>query len=140
MDNIKRNLGYRFVLKEGVYQDEVQRGQSATIRLELENKGYASPYNSRPVQILLKNNKTADEIKIKLNTDIRRWFPGEILVNEKILIPNNIPTGDYSLFLALNDSYESIENRPEYSIRLANLNTWDETTGSNNLKHSLKIK
>lgn len=140
MDNIKKNLGYRFVLKEGVYQDEVQRGQSATIRLELENKGYASPYNSRPVQILLKNNKTGDEIKIKLNTDIRRWFPGEILVNEKILIPNNLPTGDYSLFLALNDPYESIENRSEYSIRLANLNTWDETTGSNNLKHSLKIK
>jgi hypothetical protein len=50
-----------------------------------------------------------------------------------------IPKGSYDLYLKISDNSESLKNRSEYSVRLANMNTWDEAGGMNNLKHEIKI-
>ena len=55
MDDIKKNLGYRFVLIDGTYTDQAQPGQIISIDINLENKGYAAPFNPRPVEIILRN-------------------------------------------------------------------------------------
>ncbi len=139
MDNIKRKLGYRFVLKEGTYSSHISKSDKLEIRLQLENQGYASPYNERPVKLILRNLTDATEHTLTLQTDIRRWFTGAITVEEEFSIAN-IPAGEYALFLHMPDKYASIANRPEYSIRLANTDIWEETTGYNNLNHTLTIE
>lgn len=46
-----------------------------------------------------------------------------------------MPAGSYELLLPLPDAYESLSGRPEYSIRLANEEMWEESSGYNRLHH-----
>ena len=48
--------------------------------------------------------------------------------------------GRYDLLLDLPDPYPSIAQRPEYSIRLANEDCWEEKTGYNKLNVSVVVK
>lgn len=139
MEDIKKNLGYRFVLKEGTFPRSATAGGSVSLKLELENKGCASPYNKRPAKLVLRNQDNGGEYSIPLNSDVRKWFTGPVTVSETLMLPAGITKGSYDLFLFLPDDSPSIANRPEYAIRLANNNTWEEKTGYNNLNAVLKV-
>lgn len=139
MDNIKRNLGYRFVLQSAVLPDNVVKGSSMTITLNITNRGYASPYNKRPAQLLLRNAKTGEVKSIDLAADVRRWYSGDVKVTESVAIPQDFPAGDYEMLLNLPDAYASIGKRPEFSIRLANNDVWEAATGYNKLNHTIKV-
>jgi hypothetical protein len=41
--------------------------------------------------------------------------------------------------LKLPDSNATLSTRPEYSVQLANLNTWENATGYNNLQHTITV-
>ena len=64
-------------------------------------------------------------------SDPRFWFTDEIVYVEAAFRPTN--AGDYKLYLNLPDPKPNLRNNPRYSIRLANENCWDETTGYNYL-------
>lgn len=139
MDNIKRNLGYRFVLQSAVLPDNVVKGTDLNIVLNIKNKGYASPYNKRTVKLLLRNTKTNEVKSLDLATDVRRWYSGDNKITEAIKIPSDFPAGDYEMLLNLPDAYASIATKPEFSIRLANNDTWEAATGYNKLNHTIKV-
>ena len=71
MDNIKKNLGYRFVLKNATFPKKVKAGSAIKVSIQLDNAGYASPYNPRPVQLLLRNSSSGIIKTFAFNTDIR---------------------------------------------------------------------
>ena len=139
MDNIKRNLGYRFVLQSAVLPDNVVKGTNLEFTLNLKNKGYASPYNKRTAKLLLRNTKTGEVKSFDMATDVRKWYSGDVKVTESIAIPADFPAGDYEMLLNLPDAYASIASKPEFSIRLANNNVWEDATGYNKLNHTLKV-
>jgi hypothetical protein len=139
MDNIKRNLGYRFVLQSAVLPDNVVKGSAMSITLNIVNRGYASPYNKRTAQLLLRNTKTGEVKSINLAADVRKWYSGVVKVTESVQIPEDFPAGDYEMLLNLPDAYASIGKRPEFSIRLANTGVWEAATGYNKLNHTLKV-
>ena len=45
IEDIKRNLGYRFALKRAIVPAQIESDGTTTIHLEIENLGYASTYN-----------------------------------------------------------------------------------------------
>jgi hypothetical protein len=139
MDNIKKNLGYRFVLLNGSFPDKVVRGTSMSIVINLKNAGYASPFNKRVAKLLLRNKQTNEVQSFDLATDVRKWFSGNHKIEENIKIPESMAVGDYELLLNLPDVYESLAGKSEYSIRLANEEVWEETTGYNRLNHTIKV-
>jgi hypothetical protein len=139
MDNIKRNLGYRFIMQNAVLPDNVVRGTNLEIILNLKNKGYASPYNKRTLKLLLRNKATGEVKSFDLTADVRKWYSGDIKVTESVAIPSDLAAGDYEMLLNLPDAYASIAARPEYSIRLANNDTWEASTGYNKLNHTIKV-
>ena len=145
MSAITRNLGYRFVMKSGEYSTVTTVGGNVDFNLTLENSGFTSPVNKRNTELVLRNESTKVEFRIALtgvNADSRFWFPGVLItLNQYIKLPSTIPNGKYKLFLHLSDSSNngSILHRPEYSIRMANTNTWEATTGYNDLKHLISI-
>ncbi|WP_256009321.1 DUF4832 domain-containing protein [Desertivirga xinjiangensis] len=139
MDNIKKNLGYRFVLESAVLPDNAVRKTMMNLTLNLNNKGYAAPYNPRPVQLILKAKSSGETIVLPLDTDIRKWYSGSVKLQTSVKIPADIVAGDYELLLNLPDAYASIATRPEYSIRLANNDTWEANTGYNKLNHTIHI-
>lgn len=139
MESIKRNLGYRFVLKNGVYPSAASRSDSLKVKLTLENVGYTSPVNARPVELILRNVADKTIHTITFNTDIRKWYSGEITLEENVVV-DKISSGTYELLLNLPDSHSSLSKRPEYSIRLANNMVWEESSGYNNLNHKIEIR
>lgn len=141
IDAIKKNLGYRFVLQNAVFPaSTVNAGMQLTFILNIKNIGYASPYNARPAQLIMRNKNTGKEFVFDINTDVRKWYSGIVSVEAKVVTDSNTPAGDYDLFLFLPDAATLVAQRPEYAIRFANENMWEETTGYNYLHETITIK
>jgi hypothetical protein len=133
LDNIKRKLGYRLVLKDASFE----QGDSLSVLIHLQNAGYAAPYNPRPVQLLLRNTATKQVYSYTFNTEVRKWLTGAITLQQSFALP---PAGTYDLLLNLPDKYASLNTKPLYSVRLANDNVWEETTGYNKLNYAITVK
>jgi hypothetical protein len=140
MDSIKKSLGYRFVLKEATFPKSAEPGKSFSVSFGIENKGYASPYNKRTVNLVFRNKSDGTEYKILINADVRTWYTGTHNVTQDITLPLNVKAGSYQLFLFFPDNYASISNRPEFAVRLANEGVWESSTGYNNLNTVLDVR
>ena len=140
MDNILRELGYRFQLLSGEYSEKVAPGGSFSARIILKNLGYAPLYNPRLVELVLKNTQSEEVYKVNTGIEPRLWKPSmESVIDTIAGIPQNMPEGEYELYLNLPDPEETLYNNPAYSIRLANENIWEETTGYNKLNILIQI-
>ncbi len=137
--SIKKQLGYRFVLKDALFPATAKAGEPFAFSVNLANQGYAAPFNPRRVELVLRNTETGKIFIIPCKADIRFWFSGDIVWKEIIQLPVKIPAGQYVLLLNLPDAYSSLSKRPEYSIQLANQSLWEPHTGFNSLRHTIAI-
>ncbi|MCF7825226.1 MAG: DUF4832 domain-containing protein, partial [Candidatus Marinimicrobia bacterium] len=137
---IQRRLGYRFILESSELQNEVKPGGILTSEFTIHNEGFASPYNPRNCELVIRNQATAVEYALISNEDPRFWMSGETTnVNITAGIPGDLPEGNYDMFLHLSDPVEALRYRHEYAIHLANENIWESETGYNNLGHTLAV-
>lgn len=146
MAEIKQRLGYRFELQDGLFSDAAQNGQVIDVSINLKNVGYASPYNERGLELILRNTTTGNLWFASLAGDPRFWFADNSIHNimETICIPNGMAVGDYEVLLNLPDPMPSLYANPAYAIRLANLlpdnsDPWEPATGYNKLGHTITI-
>jgi hypothetical protein len=140
MQAIKLKLGYRFILTTAYLPKMGRAGKLCKLRLNLVNMGYASPYNPRPVRLVLRNRSTSRLTNIDLPTDIRTWFTGPVNLDFAVELPATLAPGEYELLLSMPDASASISSRYEYAIRLANRDMWEPATGYNNLYHVLVVE
>jgi len=140
MDEIKRRLGYRFVLLDALISDTIKPGGEFNINFRIFNEGFASPYNPRNLEIILRDSVTNYKYRIISSEDPRLWMSGDTaVVDISAGIPVNMPEGRYYAYLFLADPAPGIHDRPEYSIRLANQDIWEDSTGYNYLKHKITV-
>ncbi len=145
MDNIKRSLGYRFVLEQGTFPDQALAGGNLAIGLTLENTGYAAPFNPRGLELILRAGNSGEIWRVALDDDPRRWWPdASISINSTACLPAGMPSGQYEVLLHLPDPEPALYGRPEFSVRLANRlpggnDVWEEGTGFNKLGHTVTI-
>lgn len=145
LEDIKRKLGYRFVLQSGSFPTEAQPGQQIAIDLSLVNEGYAAPYNPRGVEYILRNTSTGDLFYAAPNRDPRQWQPGmTINLDQSFCLPADLPLGQYELLFHLPDPAPTLYGNPDYSIRLANTlpnssDVWENSTGFNQLGHTITV-
>ena len=141
MDEVKERLGYRFVMSEGRYTEEVAQGSAFYFSLDLNNEGFASPYNPRDVKLVLQSLFDPDvSYEVYLPDDPRFWFGGEeVAMEHEIGIPAEVAEGMYQLKIMLPDPEPTLHDRPEYAIRLANSGVWEESTGFNDLNHIVVV-
>jgi hypothetical protein len=137
---IQRRLGYRFELMDTHLQDEVKPGGSLTAEFSLRNVGFASPYNPRNCEVVLRNQDTQFEYTLISLEDPRFWSAGDT-TNVIITggIPLDVPEGFYDIYLHLSDPYPAIRYRPEYAIRFANDGIWEDVSGYNDLGHVVTV-
>lgn len=128
---MERRLGYRLVLQGGALPERVKPGGSFTLALQLKNEGFAAPFNSRPVFVVLRGQGFSAKAKVAA-AEPRRWLAGTNL-QVRLRLPSTLPVGSYSLSLWLPDAAATLESRPEYALRFANDQVWDEATGENTL-------
>ena len=123
-------LGYRLRAVSATLPVQVGSGQSIPVSLTIRNDGFASPFNKRQAYLVLSGpNRT---VALPLNSDPRSWDPGpDITISQTLAVGATLPKGTYTVALWLPDSSPNLRNKPAYSIRLANLATWDPRTGYN---------
>lgn len=138
-DEFRRNLGYRLNLVNAKLPDAYNPGQDFTVEITFTNKGYAPLYNYKTTSLVLKNKTSGTSYPINLPVDLRTCKPNGTLTVTNSLNLTGIPAGDYDMYLAITDRDATLKNRVEYSVRLANTGTWNETTGLNSLNHQVKI-
>ena len=140
MPDIKKKLGYRFVLDEGQFTDEAKPGGCFSVDIKLTNQGWAAPFNLRDVEIILKKIDGDEKYWIRLPENPQFWLPEEQdTISHIIKLPETISEGSYQIFMNLPDPEPDLFDRPEYSIQLANQNTWDPETGYNDLLSTLEV-
>lgn len=140
MPEIKRRLGYRFRLLNSSIPDKLKPGGTFSMSFEVTNDGWASPYNPHSLEVILRNSKTGVEYYLPVAESVRMWMPGENKpVNIVGGIPSDLPSGEYQVLLNIPDPAPSLYNRPEYSIRLANQNVWEQSTGYNSLMQTVVV-
>ncbi len=139
---MSKRLGYRFRLTESRIQSSVNAGKALSVSIDINNSGFAAPYNKRSLELILTNTVTNQEFKIDLennSSDVRFWLPGNHTINESVTIPANIPVGSYTLALNLPDASSSIGTDPRYSIQFANQGIWNAAKGYNNLNTTINV-
>ncbi len=140
---ISKRLGYRFELQTAEYAEKVKRGALLTLNLKWKNAGFANLYNPQHIEVVLKSTTgTFTRIRYQPATDERLWFPPSGKEKETsiaVTLPAKLAAGEYQVFLNFPDPEPSLNPRPEYSIRLANKNLWDPTTGNNLLNRKIVI-
>jgi Domain of unknown function (DUF4832)/Domain of unknown function (DUF4874) len=145
---ISRKLGYRIQLIRSSFPSQMRKGSKLNGNFVVKNVGYASPFNPRGLELILRHQQTGKKYRIPLlkafspTHDPRFWLPqaGEISVKVTGEISKNIPVGMYEILLNLPDPMPKLANRPDYSIRLANEQTWESQTGFNQLKRTIQVK
>lgn len=140
MDDIQRGMGYRFRLLDATIPDEAHPGGQFGLRFAIANDGFASPYNPRNVEIILRNTASGDAWYVAGHQDPRFWYSGDTTyVEVDGGLPADFPEGEYEVMLNLPDPEVRLHNRPEYSIRLANDQVWEAETGFNSLLHTVAV-
>lgn len=136
--DFQKKLGYRLILKSASLIKEVSSNSSFQLDVVLDNVGYAPVYNRKNTFLVFKASD-GTLYKKSLKLDIRQVIPNlNYKLNETVNL-SGIPIGQYKLYLKIEDSNSTISDRPEFSIQLANRNTWDADKGMNDLLHTVTI-
>ena len=131
MTEIKRRLGYRFVLEKGYFK--VQDNKYSA-KLTLRNDGFAALANPRDVELVfISKIDSSDKYVYKQDIDPRFWMAGETHEINLLAQLDDSMSGEYNVYLNLPDPYDTLHDNPAFSIRLANENMWEEETGYNYL-------
>lgn len=139
-DEIEKRLGYRFELRTGIFPQTATLGSAVPVTIKIQNVGFAAPFNQRTAYVVFRNTVTNAEHRVALASDPRLWEAGIMTtITENLTLPATVTEGSYKMYLVLPDSDATLATRPEYAIRMANNNTWESTTGYNNLNHTLTI-
>lgn len=137
--DFQKELGYRLVLKSASLKKEATVNGNFELNTVIDNVGYAPVYNTKKTFLVFRAVSDGTLYKKELNFDVRKVLPiVNYELNETVSL-SDIPAGDYELLLKIEDRSESLSDRPEYSIQLANSNTWEAEEGLNKLSHTLTI-
>ena len=146
-DEIAKRLGYRYRLLDSTLPNATAAGTTMRFTLRMTNDGFATIFNQRDINLVLRNQSTGAEITIALDQqDARRWLPQPGVtksLNIEAALPSWVRAGRYDLYLALPDPKPSLANNSAYSIRLANLlngqSIWEGETGYNALGITVEV-
>jgi hypothetical protein len=127
-EEMQKRLGYRLVLKSATFNGIVNLGGTLELTVDLENTGFASLMNPRPLVIVLDG---PERIELRVSLDPRTWQPGASSFSETLSIPADAPSGEYQLALWLPDAYETLRDNPRYAVQFANEETWNAEKGYN---------
>ncbi len=138
-EDFQRKLGYRLVLKSATLKKSIAVNTSFSLEAIIDNVGYAPVYNTKKAFLIFKSVANGTLYKKDLNFDVRKVIPTATYNLNESVSTSGIPSGEYKLFLKIEDGYDSLSDRPEFAIQFANNNTWDPIEGINDLLHTLTI-
>lgn len=140
LGEIEKRLGYRIVLNRVKVRAQAPAGGNLDVQIDLENTGWAPPFNPREVEVVLRSRADGSRHHALIDTDPRRWMPGEaVRLATRLRLRNDMPQGAYDLLLWLPDPEPALRDRPAYAIRLANRGLWQDDSGMHDLGVAVEV-
>ena len=99
VDNWLKKMGYRFVLRRFTYPSVVNVHGQLPIESWWDNKGVAPVYKEYKFALRLKNSQRSEILLTSAN--LLEWLPGDIIQDEKLYIPYNMPVGTYDVEIGI---------------------------------------
>lgn len=119
---IYNRLGYRFELTAVERAVQARPGGHHRLVIELDNTGWAAPFNPRALEVVLSG--PGGSWRADIDIDPRTWTAGQHhVIAGTLYLPTEAVAGSYSLALALPDPTPSLRDRSEYAIAFTNT-TW----------------
>jgi hypothetical protein len=129
---VENKMGYRYRLVEADIQDSASPGGEFQAVIKLINEGWSNPVNPRNIELVIRSQVTGEEYVYNIDEDIRFRPLGEIFtITASAGIPQGLDQGDYKVFLNMPDPEISLRSEPKFSIRTANTDTWEGSSGMN---------
>lgn len=111
----EKRMGYRFRLVRLKHPATARAGGAMLYEMEWENEGVAPCYLNHPLTFQLRNTETEATWEVRTGLNITAWLPGLSPVQSSLILPEDIPDGEYELGVAMLDPYSG---KP--GIRFAN--------------------
>jgi hypothetical protein len=144
----QRKLGYRFRLVDATFPVSATAGGNFTFAAHISNDGYGGLIHQRPVFLVFDNGSNRYNVPLT-GLEPRQWLASAqsyqgvanttSIPTQTARLPTGMAGGSYRLSLWLPDASPSLQSIPSYSIRLANVGTWDSSTGLNVLATGVQI-
>jgi hypothetical protein len=103
LDKLHKTLGYRFVLREAIFEKSIHQGDTLRLTVKVENKGVAPFCLPWPVVIYLMDGNGSAKWEQATDLNITKWLPGLHTVATDIVVPDSVPPGTYDLKIAIPD-------------------------------------
>lgn len=132
MTDAAKKLGYRFTMTSST----VTTGRTPSVAVSVRNDGWAAPYNSRPVQLVLTDGHR--RVTVPVRADASSWQPGRTVTVRASLA--HLPKGRWDVALALPAPERSVASNPAFAIQTANTGTWDARAGVNRLGQTVVVR
>jgi hypothetical protein len=100
-EEFQKRMGYRFVLRRLEYPRSVKAGEMMPVHMWWLNAGVAPPY--RDFKLVLQLTSDTQSESVGLIADLRKWLPGDAVVDQLVYVPETLKPGDYRFRLALLD-------------------------------------
>jgi hypothetical protein len=100
-DDFERRVGYRFALRRAEWQEEVHAGQPTGLTTWWVNEGVAPIY--RPFVLAFRFSSPPHTAIVRTDADVRKWLPGDVVFEDPLFVPEDLPAGTYEFSVALLD-------------------------------------
>lgn len=119
LEEIRQRLGYRLVVRAVEAPSSIAPGELLRVRVELENVGFAPPYDERRVQIVLRDaSGTAVMVGAPIDVSATSWAAGAVSsFTVAATLPTTASAGSWEVRLAL---LEDASDLPAYAMLFAN--------------------
>ena len=99
IDGWLKKMGYRFAVRNIEYPATVEAGDETELVLWIENRGVAPMYYPLPFTLHLQGE--GQNVRYRTEVDVRQWLPGDTIEKIKLVVPADLPKGEYKLFCEL---------------------------------------
>ena len=117
-----RHCGYRYVFRQAMLETPVPAGTAFRFHSWIENVGVAPIYRRYDFALRLRQGDH-EEITVINDVDIRKWLPGDTIVEKKIQLPHSIRPGWVELSAGLIDP-ATREARVSFAVKEAFSDRW----------------
>lgn len=118
IDEWLKKMGYRFVLRSFSYPEFAATGEKVHFTSWWDNKGVAPIYKDFLLAVRLLNEEGC-EVFIT-DADINSWFPGDNVYDDAIIIPWDMPAGNYQLQIGI---VERQSHKPKVKLAIEGRDT-----------------
>jgi len=144
LEFFRDRMGYRLVLREAKLDRQVDSADGILkFSGKIQNVGFGNVINKKKVSVLLRNTDTSICYSAQTDVDARDWLAAEdgnnrpdntaawcdISFSIPVVEFGPLPSGNYNVFLKINDPKESSANKR--CIQFANKNIWNPNIGAN---------